>query len=330
MALAVELGTGEYSVRFLESVDAALSFLPEKRPQNVMQWPAMFPSGPGATSTSGPVVESVSKADEKPQSEAIVGDSSSIVQNESATPAPSQIGPVEPPPVVSRKPLLGWLLAGALLVVGLGVTGWYVLRGGSDSELVARDSASKSVLSEPLTIPTESGAWVVEATTSRVLEQVDQVESFAADADALDALTKKLDELGNASEATKSEETAELEMSSSETVVTQDATVADAKQQAAELATKQATELAEQQAAARKLAEENRLLKAKRRQREETLRLEEEVRQLGELDRLREAERVEQALQREDVVQQTKDQVDALLEFAEQDLLASRLTTPAG
>jgi len=50
---AVKLGAGKYSERFLTAIDLTLTFLPEKRPQNVMQWRAMFPSEQGASPVSG-------------------------------------------------------------------------------------------------------------------------------------------------------------------------------------------------------------------------------------------------------------------------------------
>jgi len=51
---AVELGKDKFSVQFLESIDSALRFAPEDRPQSIAEWRAMLPDWEEAATVAAP------------------------------------------------------------------------------------------------------------------------------------------------------------------------------------------------------------------------------------------------------------------------------------
>ena len=59
---AAVLGKDEYSSIFLEALDSSLGFLPEKRPQTIEDWRAMFPQADASVITSGRLIESAATA----------------------------------------------------------------------------------------------------------------------------------------------------------------------------------------------------------------------------------------------------------------------------
>jgi DNA segregation ATPase FtsK/SpoIIIE-like protein len=166
---AVRVGEGQYSRPFLEAIDRALEFLPEKRPQSVAAWRAMF--------SYAKDVDREAATEELPTATA----PRSWPRAPESRSAPLRTPAAVPPPLVSPPPsgaeprpaghrAVAWAVAAALggLLIGAGALWvWSRLPGGAEREPVALIGEQAGAGS----LPAEGGVGSAEEETKHIETQ---------------------------------------------------------------------------------------------------------------------------------------------------------------
>ena len=113
---AVVAGEGRFSQAFLQAIDAAINFMPDKRPQTIAQWRVMLPqTGQQVADPDAATIQAPSLAE------------LAVPEPPSVPETPSISEPAHPPSIQTHKPKRGWMgVVLVLCVIGMAIYGWTI------------------------------------------------------------------------------------------------------------------------------------------------------------------------------------------------------------